>query len=86
MRFAPHTDSDVQEMLEQHGGFVFAMGIDKYMYVVLNIPYADRLVRLHYTRAEMVPTVKSSAVFPGVPLSSVTTTLLSATLPVLVML
>lgn len=30
------------------------MGIDKYMYVVLNVPHADRLVRLHYTKSESV--------------------------------
>jgi D-glycero-alpha-D-manno-heptose-7-phosphate kinase len=33
------------------------MGIDKYMYVALNVPYADRLVRLHYTQSETVERV-----------------------------
>ena len=49
--------TDLPSFYEQHGGFVLAMGIDKYMYVVLNIPYADRLVRLHYTRSEVVANV-----------------------------
>ncbi len=34
------------------------MGIDKYMYVALNVPYADRLVRLHYTQSETVERVE----------------------------
>jgi D-glycero-alpha-D-manno-heptose-7-phosphate kinase len=33
------------------------MAIDKFMYVVLNIPNADRLVRLHYTNSEIVARV-----------------------------
>lgn len=46
--------TDLPAFYERHGGFVLAMGIDKYMYVVLNIPIADRLVRLHYTKSETV--------------------------------
>jgi D-glycero-alpha-D-manno-heptose-7-phosphate kinase len=46
--------TDLPSFYEKHGGFVLAMGIDKYMYVVLNVPHADRLVRLHYTRSESV--------------------------------
>jgi D-glycero-alpha-D-manno-heptose-7-phosphate kinase len=30
------------------------MAIDKYMYVILNVPNADRLIRLHYTKSETV--------------------------------
>ena len=46
--------TDLPSFYEKHGGFVLALGIDKYMYVVINIPNADRLVRLHYTRSETV--------------------------------
>src|SRR5437879_779997 len=46
--------TDLPSFYEKHGGFVLAMGIDKYMYVILNIPLADRLVRLHYTKSEVV--------------------------------
>jgi D-glycero-alpha-D-manno-heptose-7-phosphate kinase len=46
--------TDLPSFYRKHGGFVLAMGIDKYMYVVLNVPLADRLVRLHYTRSESV--------------------------------
>jgi len=34
------------------------MGIDKYMYVVVNVPHVDRLVRLHYTKSESVTEVR----------------------------
>ena len=36
------------------GQGILAIGIDKYMYVALNVPAADRLVRLHYTQSETV--------------------------------
>ena len=39
---------------EQHGGFIFAMGLDKYMYVSINPPGVDRKIRLHYTQSEVV--------------------------------
>jgi D-glycero-alpha-D-manno-heptose-7-phosphate kinase len=38
----------------KHGGYILSLGIDKYMYVALNVPQADRLVRLHYTQSEVV--------------------------------
>jgi D-glycero-alpha-D-manno-heptose-7-phosphate kinase len=46
--------TDLPSFYEKHGGFVLALGIDKYMYVVVNVPNADRLVRLHYTKSETV--------------------------------
>lgn len=46
--------TDLPAFYERHGGYVLALGIDKYMYVVMNIPHADRLIRLHYTRSETV--------------------------------
>jgi len=49
--------TDLPSFYEQHGGFVLAMAIDKCMYVVLNIPNADRLVRLHYTNSETTTSV-----------------------------
>jgi D-glycero-alpha-D-manno-heptose-7-phosphate kinase len=50
--------TDLPSFYEQHGGFLLALGIDKYMYVMLNIPNADRLVRLHYTESETVAAVE----------------------------
>ncbi|MDQ3674901.1 MAG: galactokinase, partial [Gemmatimonadota bacterium] len=49
--------TDLPSYYEKHGGFIFAMGIDKYMYVMINPPGVDRKVRLHYTQAETVETV-----------------------------
>jgi D-glycero-alpha-D-manno-heptose-7-phosphate kinase len=49
--------TDLPSFYEQHGGFVLAMAIDKFMYIVLNTPNADRFVRLHYSQAETVRTV-----------------------------
>ncbi len=46
--------TDLPAFYERHGGYVLALGIDKYMYVALNVPYADRKVRLHYTKSESV--------------------------------
>lgn len=48
--------TDLPAFYERHGGYVLALGIDKYMYVVMNIPHADRLIHLHYTRSETVAT------------------------------
>ncbi len=46
--------TDLPSFYEKHGGYICALGIDKYMYVALNVPSADRLVRLHYSRSETV--------------------------------
>ena len=46
--------TDLPSYYEKHGGFIFAMGIDKYMYLMLNPPIVDRKIRLHYSRSETV--------------------------------
>src|SRR5581483_1381035 len=46
--------TDLPAFYQKHGAYVLSMAIDKYMYVALNVPYADRLVRLHYTLSETV--------------------------------
>ena len=46
--------TDLPSFYERHGGFIFAMGIDKYMYVSVNPPGVDRKIRLHYTQSEVV--------------------------------
>lgn len=46
--------TDLPSFYEKHGGFIFAMGIDKYMYVSINRPVVDRKIRLHYTQSEVV--------------------------------
>jgi D-glycero-alpha-D-manno-heptose-7-phosphate kinase len=49
--------TDLPRFYEKHGGYILALGIDKYMYVALNVPQADRKVRLHYTQSETVDAV-----------------------------
>ena len=46
--------TDLPSFYSKHGGRVLALGVDKYMYVALNVPFADRKVRLHYTESETV--------------------------------
>jgi D-glycero-alpha-D-manno-heptose-7-phosphate kinase len=46
--------TDLPSYYEKHGGFIFAMGIDKYMHVMLNAPVVDNKVRLHYSLSETV--------------------------------
>lgn len=46
--------TDLPSYYEKHGGFIFAMGINKYMYILVNRQIVDEKVRLHYTRAEEV--------------------------------
>ena len=46
--------TDLPSYFEKHGGFIFAMGLNKYMYVLVNRQIVDEKVRLHYTRSEEV--------------------------------
>jgi D-glycero-alpha-D-manno-heptose-7-phosphate kinase len=44
--------TDLPSYYREHGGFIFAMGIDKHMYIMVNPPAIDRKIRLHYTDSE----------------------------------
>lgn len=46
--------TDLPSYYEKHGGFIFAAGMDKYMYIMLNPPIVDDKIRLHYSRTEVV--------------------------------
>jgi D-glycero-alpha-D-manno-heptose-7-phosphate kinase len=46
--------TDLPSYYGEHGGFIFAMGIDKHMYLMVNPPTIDRKIRLHYSRSETV--------------------------------
>ncbi len=46
--------TDLPSFYERHGGLIFAMGIDKYMYVAINPPVVDRKIRVKYTKSETV--------------------------------
>jgi len=46
--------TDLPSYFSHHGGFIFAMGLDKYMYVAVNRPVVGHQIRLHYSHAETV--------------------------------
>lgn len=46
--------TDLPSYYQDHGGFIFAMGLDKYMYVIINRPAMGQSIRLHYSQAEVV--------------------------------
>jgi len=46
--------TDLPSYYERHGGFIFAAGINKYMFINVNRPIVDDLVRLKYTKSETV--------------------------------
>ncbi|HVV50074.1 MAG TPA: galactokinase [Polyangia bacterium] len=46
--------TDLPSYYGHHGGFIFAMGLDKYMYVTINRPVVGKKLILHYTQSEVV--------------------------------
>jgi D-glycero-alpha-D-manno-heptose-7-phosphate kinase len=46
--------TDLPSYYEQNGGFILAMGLDKYMYVIVNRPIVGEKIILHYTQSEVV--------------------------------
>ncbi len=49
--------TDLPSYYSKYGGFIFAAGINKYMYVDANRPAADDLIRIKYAKSETVETV-----------------------------
>ncbi len=49
--------TDLPSYFSKHGGFIFAMGLDKYMYVCVNRPVIGRKLVLHYSQSEVVDEV-----------------------------
>ena len=50
--------TDLPAYYSRHGGFIFAAGIDKYMFLCLNTPIVDDLIRVKYTESEIVADVE----------------------------
>ncbi len=50
--------TDLPSYYENHGGFIFSFCLSKYMYVCLNRPSADNLIRLKYSKSETVKNVE----------------------------
>src|SRR3984957_10415484 len=46
--------TDLPSFYREHGGFILAVGIDKYMYLNVNTPIVDDKVRVKYTSTEIV--------------------------------
>ncbi|MGA2466113.1 MAG: galactokinase [Thermodesulfobacteriota bacterium] len=46
--------TDLPSYYSKYGGFIFAAGINKYMFINLNRPIVDDLVRVKYSKSEIV--------------------------------
>lgn len=46
--------TDLPSFYRQRGGFVLAVGIDKYMFINANTPMVDDKIRVRYTKSEIV--------------------------------
>lgn len=46
--------TDLPSFYSQHGGFILAVAIDKYMFLSVNTPILDDKIRVRYTQSEMV--------------------------------
>ncbi len=49
--------TDLPAYYRRHGGFIFAAGLNKYMFVCLNTPIVDDLIRVKYSESEIVTDV-----------------------------
>ena len=49
--------TDLPSYYSEHGGFVFSVTIDKYMYIHLNTPIVDDLIRIKYSKYEEVSNI-----------------------------
>ncbi|HLX12448.1 MAG TPA: galactokinase, partial [Bacteroidota bacterium] len=46
--------TDLPSFYREHGGFVLAVGINKHMFLNVNTPIVDDLIRIRYTKTEIV--------------------------------
>jgi len=49
--------TDLPSYYSQYGGFIFSAGIDKYMFININQPVVDDLIRVKYSKSETVECV-----------------------------
>jgi len=49
--------TDLPSFYSEFGGFILAVGIDKYMFINVNTPIVDDMIRVRYTTSEMVHSV-----------------------------
>src|SRR3989304_1291669 len=46
--------TDLRSYYAQHGGFILSAAIDKHVYIYVNHPAVDQLIRLKYSKTEEV--------------------------------
>jgi D-glycero-alpha-D-manno-heptose-7-phosphate kinase len=46
--------TDLPSFYREHGGFILAVAIDKYMFINVNTPIVDDKIRVRYTKSELV--------------------------------
>lgn len=46
--------TDLPSFYREHGGFILAVAIDKYMFINVNTPIVDDEIRVRYTKSELV--------------------------------
>ena len=49
--------TDLPSYYSKYGGFIFSVGIDKYMFIDANRPAADDLIRIKYSKSETVENI-----------------------------
>ena len=49
--------TDLPSFYKKYGGFIFSAAINKYMYVAINRPAADKLIRVKYSKSETIDSV-----------------------------
>jgi D-glycero-alpha-D-manno-heptose-7-phosphate kinase len=49
--------TDLPSYYSKYGGFIFSAGLDKYMYVNVNRPTSDDLIRVKYSESETVSSI-----------------------------
>ncbi len=50
--------TDIPSYYSQFGGFIFSVAINKYMYINVNRPVVDNLIRVKYTKSEIVESLE----------------------------
>jgi len=50
--------TDLPSYYSKYGGFIFSATINKYMYICINRPAADDLIRIKYSKSETIDSIK----------------------------
>ena len=50
--------TDLPSYYSKYGGFIFSFALDKYMFIYVNRPIVDDLIRIKYSKSETVVSLK----------------------------